>query len=106
MAAARALLRSATVSQGPSDDGARDKAGASGGRRRGDSDRPRSVLAADGWLPKALLAAGLALEVVGVVLAATTRAWTPAAVLFGTGAVGGLAGLHGWVGGWVRAQEG
>lgn len=56
-------------------------------------------------LPGLGLAAGLLLEATGVLLLAVTGRWLPAILFFVPGAVAGLAGLNGWVGGWVRAQE-
>jgi len=57
------------------------------------------------WLPRLSVGVGLAVEITGVLLLAMTRDLFPAAILFGAGTGSALAGLYGWVGGWVSAQD-
>lgn len=88
----------ATAVQAQSVPGTADGRGAAGGGWAGEALRSR-------WLPSVCVAAGLVVEMAGIGLLAATGGWFPAIVLFGVGAVSGLFGLYGWVGGWVRAQE-
>ncbi|MEJ2666323.1 MAG: FAD-dependent oxidoreductase [Deinococcales bacterium] len=107
LAAARSLLLAAAVRDSAVPPGAgaqRPEAHGEGRGRPVAGNRLRNAPQPT-WPPRLSVAGGLVAEIAGVIMLAATHAWIPAVILFGAGTVGSLAGLNGWVGGWVRAQD-